>query len=212
MGRHSTGACTTGEVHRIELSYLLRQGFIRKNGKVSGTLSWNSGGSISFESAFTEEERYIRLVYYLESSYSGEKTNHDYKILLTTIPSNLGRGEIIYFVCPATGRRARILYRCYGSPIWKCRAAYHYRIYYESQQCSKYDFHNRRYWTLQKKLETLKKKGVKKLYRGRNTRRMIRVQRLEGKQRYHDYLRWIIVPKSIQKIVKGMGLPSAEYL
>ena len=129
MGRHSTGACTTGEVHRIELSYLLRQGFIRKNGKVSGTLSWNSGGSISFESAFTEEERYIRLVYYLESSYSGEKTNHDYKILLTTIPSNLGRGEIIYFVCPATGRRARILYRCYGSPIWKCRAAYHYRIY-----------------------------------------------------------------------------------
>ena len=212
MGRHSTGACTTSEVRRIELSYLLRQGFIRKGGKVYGTLSWNSGDSISFESSFTEEERYFRLTYNTENSYTNERTHHDYKILLTTILSNLGKGEIIYFVCPATGRRARILYKCYGSPIWKSRTAYQYRIYYDSQQCGKYDFHNRRYWTLQKEIETLNNKRIKKLYRGRYTKRAVRLQRLEGKQRHHDVLRWVIVPKSIQKMVKGMGLPSAEYL
>jgi hypothetical protein len=212
MGRHSTGVCTTGEVHRIELSYLLRQGFIRNHRKVSGTLSWTNGSCISFESSFTDEEKYLRLIYYIQNSYTGEKTNHDYKILLTTIPSNLGKGEIIYFVCPSTGKRARILYRCYGSPIWKCRIAYRYRIYYESQQCSKLDFHNRRYWALEKQIETLNKQVCKKLYRGRYTRQAVRLTRLKVKQLYHDRMRWLIVPQYIQKMVNENGLPNAEGL
>ncbi len=203
MGRNSTGACTTREVIRIELSHLLRQGFIMKNQTISGTLTWTNGSSISFTSSFTDEERYIRLSYYTESGHTGERTHHDYKIQLTTIPSNLGKGEIIYFVCPVTGRRARILYRCYGSLIWKCRTAYQYRIYYESQQCSKLDFHNRRYWALEKELETLHKQVKKNHYRGNYTRLMVRIKRLEGKQKYHDRMRWLIVPQSIQKTVTG---------
>lgn len=212
MGRHSTGACTTGEVIRIELSYLLKQGFIRKNHSISGSLTWTNGSSISFASSFTDEERYIRLSYFIESNYTRERTNHDYKIELTTIPSNLGKGEIIYFVCPITGRRARILYKCYGSQIWKSRDAYKHRIYYESQQCSKLDFHNKRYWTLDKELKILYKRGKKNHYRGNYTRLMVRVKRLEGKRQYHDRMRWLIVPQSIQKMVNGMGLQNAEGL
>jgi hypothetical protein len=179
MERHSTGAFTTGEVGRIELSYLLRQGLIKRGQSVYGSLSWTNGSSISFASSFTEGSRFIRLSYYNENSYSGERTHHDYKIQLTTIPSNLGKGEIIYFVCPSTGRRARILYRCYGSKIWKCRTAHQNRIYYESQQCSKLDLHNIRYWTLEKELDRCYKKSKKKVY--------------------HNYLRWAILPKALLK-------------
>jgi hypothetical protein len=41
---------------------------------------------------------------------------------------------------------------------------------------------------------------------------MVRVKKLEGKQQYHDRLRWIIVPQSIQKMVKGLGLSGANGL
>jgi penicillin V acylase-like amidase (Ntn superfamily) len=39
---------------------------------VAGTLSWTNGSCISFASSFKAEERYLRLSYYLESSYRGK--------------------------------------------------------------------------------------------------------------------------------------------
>jgi hypothetical protein len=179
---------------------------------VFGTLTWTNGGSIQFESKLNEGACFIRLVYNNTNNYSGEVTNHDYKIYLTTIPSNLGKGEVLYFVCPVSGNRRRILYKCYGSLIWKSRKAYKQRIYYHSQFCSKYDYHNTRYWKLTRELETLYIKGKKNHYSGNHTRLMLRVKRLENNQRFHDRMRWLIVPQSIQKMVNEMGLQNAEGL
>jgi hypothetical protein len=212
MGRWSTGAITTGEACRIELSYLLKQGYLRKGKNISGVLSWTNGSSIQFESDLTSDEWFIRVAYQNTNSNSGEKTNHDYKIYLTTISSNLGKGEVLYFICPQSGKRCRILYKCYGSLIWKSRNAYMYRIYYDSQVCSKYDYHNTQYWSITKKLERLYKRGRKNHYRGNYTRLMKRVEQLEYKQKYHDKMRWLIVPQSILKMVNNMGLASAEEL
>jgi hypothetical protein len=83
MGRRLTGAWTTGETVRIELSYLLKHGYIKKNCTISGTLSWTNGRRISITASFTEEERYLRISYITTSNYSGEKSNHDDKIQLT---------------------------------------------------------------------------------------------------------------------------------
>jgi hypothetical protein len=212
MGRWSTGAITTGEVNRIELSYLLRNGYVKKGNHILAGLRWTNGSDILIESKLTDNEAYLRLNYKNTNSYTGEITSHDYKIYLTTIPSNLGKGDVLYFVCPETGRRCRILYKCYSSLIWKSRFAYRHRIYYHTQACSKYDYHNIRYWDISKELETLYKRGKKSHYRGNYTRLMKRVEQLESKQQYHDKMRWLIVPKSIQKMVAGMGLQSAEYL
>ncbi len=41
---------------------------------------------------------------------------------------------------------------------------------------------------------------------------MVRVKKLEGKQQYHDRMRWLMVPRYIQKIVNDNGLPNAEGL
>ena len=161
MGRQSIGAITTGEVTRIELSYLLKKRFLKMGHHVFGTLNWTNGGSIQFESKLNEGDCFIRLVYNNTNSYSGEVTNHDYKVYLTTIPSNLGKGEILYFVCPESGNRCRVLYKCYGSLIWKSRKAYKHRVYYHSQVCSKYDYHNTRYWKITGELQGLYKRGKK---------------------------------------------------
>ena len=97
MGRYSTGAITTGEAIRIELSFLLKHGKIQKGCKILGSIAWNNGSNISFESCYHKEDRYIRLNYTLTKP-TGEEYKLDYKIQLTTIPSNLGRGEIPFFV------------------------------------------------------------------------------------------------------------------
>ncbi len=209
MGRPSTGALTTGEALRIELSYLLKNGYIQKWDHIISGLRWTNGSSIQFESNLETSQPYIRLFYQNTNNYNGEVTNHDYKIELTSIPSNLGRGKILYFICPVTGNRARILYKCYGSLIWKSRKAYNKRIYYSSQQCSKLSYHNTRYWTLEKELERCMERSKKNHYQGNETRLRKRIKLLEEKKNYHDWARWVFLPKAL---LKGLSPTEVKLL
>ena len=202
MGRASTGAVTTGEVTRIELSYLLKHGYLKKDGFTFGRISWTNGSSIQVSSSIDEDEKYIRVRYSLKDGRDGEIK--DYKIYLTSVPSNLGRGEVLYFVCPSSGRRARVLHLCYGSPIFKCRKAYSHRIYYQSQASSRLSYHNDRYWKLDKELNECRDRSRKATYQGKPTKLRERIAYLQAKQDYHDYLRWTILPKSMQKHLPGL--------
>ena len=205
MGRWGTGAITTKEALRIELSYLLRQGFLKK-GFAYGYLSWTNGSNIMIEVHNTKEERFLKLRYCITDNQSGEKENHEDLIQLCTIPSNLGKGEIIYMQCPITGRRARILYKCYGSNIWKSRGAYRNRIYYPSQQCSKNDYHNTRYWALEKELDKCQALSKKKHYQGKETRIRKRIKLLKEQKEYHDWARFAIMANLLQKFKKHNAL------
>jgi hypothetical protein len=209
MGRNSTGAITTGSALRLELSYLLKQGIIPKQGIRTGYLSWTNGSEMYYEIENTSQNQYIRLKY-SNTNYSGEVNDLDYKIQLDSIPSNLGRGRIWYFVCPFTGRKARILYKCYGSLYFKSMKAYQRRIYYSSQISSKLNFNNDRYFDLEKQLEKLRPK--KKSYQGKETRIWKRIRRLEAQLDYHDFLRWDIMPKSVLKYMGGMGISAKDYM
>lgn len=133
MGRWSTGAITTNGAIRLELSYLIKNGYIKKGCNTSASPSWTGGSSINFESFYSNDNPYIRLKYTETVHSTGEESKHDYNIYLESIPSNLGKEEILYFICPDSGRRSRVLYRCYGSKIWKSREAYQNRIYYQTQ-------------------------------------------------------------------------------
>ncbi len=189
MGRWSTGAITTNEALRIELSYLLKNGYIKKGQNISGTLTWTNDSNIGFESLYNNDNLFIRLYYTFTNNRTGEVTNYDYKIHLTTVPSNLGNGDVLYFICPQTARKCRILYKCYGSPIWKSRNAYQHRIYYKTQICSKLYYYTERYFNLEKQFKNLKK-PVKSHYRGKVTRTAINYQRIEGLKNKFDILRW----------------------
>lgn len=193
MGRHSTGSATTSGAMRIELSYLLKKGYIKKDCTITGILSWTNDSRISIESCFTESQKYIRLSYTTTYHNTGEKKDFDYKIYFSTIPSNLGKGEVVYFICPSTGRKARILYKCYGSDIWKSRFAYKKRIYYYSQTQSKHSYNNTRYWEIEKEIEKLYTQNKKKKYRGIKTNWLKRANRLEEKKVYHDDLRYLVL-------------------
>lgn len=187
---------------RIELSYLLKAGFVRKGSQIFGSLKWNNGSTISFESNLTGQNSYIRLYYENKSINTGEVTYHDYKIQITRIPSNLGIGKVLFLVCPVSGKRARILYKCYGSKIFKSRKAYSHRIYYDCQTASKTDYHNTRYWKIEKRLESLYQTTTKSHYRGKETRKQKRIRELETCKSHHDENRFRILKNYMNKITK----------
>lgn len=159
---------TVGEVYRIELKYLLEEEYVKKNTVISGLLSWTDGSSIQFNSNLTAERHYIRLMYRLHSP----DQVIDYKVYLTYVKSNLGKGMVPYMVCPASGRRCRILYRAFGSSIWKARQAYSERLYYESQLWSKNQRMYGQWYLAEKRLRELSQ-GVRNqtTYIGKLTRR-----------------------------------------
>jgi hypothetical protein len=159
---------TVKEVYRIELSYLLEKEYVKKNTVISGLLSWTDGSSIQFYSDLTTERHYIRLMYRLHSP----DQVIDYKVYLTYVKSNLGRGLVPYFICHASGRRCRILYRAFGSSIWKARQSYSERLYYESQLWSKNQRVYGQWYIAEKRLSELSS-GMRKqtTYNGNLTRR-----------------------------------------
>jgi len=95
------------EVKTVSISKLKEWQYLESDSFRSGTITWSRAGeqtgSISIYSSMREEP-YIRL------DYRANNEPVDYKVRLVSVPSNLGRGKIWYFVCPVTGKRCRKLY------------------------------------------------------------------------------------------------------
>ena len=198
MGRRTTGAIHNKGAMRIELSYLLKQGFIKKNCNKFIKLSWSNGNNINLYTCYTNEEKYIRLVYEIYDKKTGEKEEFDYKIQIIEFASNLKKGKVLYFLCPESMNKCRILYYCYGSQKWKSIKAYNNRIYYESQMVSKYDYHNLRYWDIDKQIKEIESGRKSYFYKGKKTKRYLKLKELRKKQKRFDLLRWTLgMPKRL---------------
>ncbi len=97
------------EVKRITISDLRRLGFLKKGcyestGSIRWTRAGSPSGSVSATVTRTDYGGYLKLDYLS----NGEPIS--YRINVEARPSNLGFGEVLYFVCPVTGARCRILY------------------------------------------------------------------------------------------------------
>ncbi|MBO0938207.1 hypothetical protein J2I47_16765 [Fibrella sp. HMF5335] len=180
---------------RIELSYLLKHQFFVRGKDVARSLSWNRNGKPSGDiyvvSHWSKKDTpTLNLMYKTTDRETGEVEQRNDTIYLESVPSNLGKGEVLYFLCPESGQRCRILYRAYDSRIWKSREAYKNRLYYTGQKCSKLDLFNTRYWELDDVIKKIHKERVVETYRGRITRRFARLQELEFKKKCADHMRW----------------------
>jgi hypothetical protein len=207
MGRPSIGAWTVYECLRIELSYLLEHRYLVKGEKRGGIVGWTNqhgkdAGTIGIECSYLNgyDEKYIRLTY-TATDKGGQKTDYNYKIMLVEVDSNLGRGKVLYFACPNTNRKCRILYKADTSEIFKSRDGYNDRLYYDCQHSSKVDKYNNNYWRLDKHLNKIEKttKRGRRTYDGLLTKKACRYSRLHLKQWKMDELRWTLgVPKCLR--------------
>ncbi len=188
MGRNSTGANTVFGINRIEMKDLIKWGYFKRYANKNSTLSWSSGNRISIEVINQPEECSIRLIYTLTDYYTEKKTDIDYKVWIERVPSNLGKGNVLYFICPFTHKKSRILYRAYGSHYFKSREAYNRRIYYDTQLASKLYVLNEKYRTAEAKLEKLymTKRRNQTTFKGQPTKYSLKLQALEKKVEYLD--------------------------
>lgn len=201
MGKDRTGV-TTKEIPKISLSVLLQSGFIQSGAIVKSKYSWTDGNKIGIECHYTNKNQFIRLFYTVSGQHEKQ---YDYQIPLDFVPSNLGKGQVPYFICPEIGKRCRILYRAFGSHKWKCRDAYSKTIFYGSQVCSQFDKFNERYWRLDKQIQSLiSGKRKQSHYKGKLTRRYKHLQELIIKQERANYLRWQPenLPESLNELIK----------
>lgn len=199
MGRYSTGAPIAEASVRLSLTYLIREGFVRQGEYSSGSLNWTNGCSVQIFCVCLDGAKYVQLTY--GATINGETVKHNHKIKLAAIPSNLGKGEVLYFVCPVSGRLCRYLYLSPQTLKFVSREANPARIYYRSQLSSKLDKSNDRYWAIESILKKLGKERHLLKYSGRKTRYALRIERLLKKRARADKLRWsaISMPMKLRR-------------
>jgi hypothetical protein len=178
-------AVTTNSCKRIELAYLKKSKMLVKGQVISSSLSWTCGSSIKITTYYTEEDKYLKLDYIINNDYKVA-----YRIHLAVRPSNLGKGEVLYMVCPFSGSLSRKLYMAYGSTQFKSMGAYNNRIYYRGQLSSSKNY-NDKYWNLLNQLESKPTKRNQTHYNGLPTKRYLREIELEDKLDYFDHKRFL---------------------
>ena len=162
------------EVLQLSITKLKEWKYLNPEQIKSGTITWsrngNTTGSISIKVNTHSEQPFIELDY----KYKDEPRNC--QIQMVSVPSNLGKGLILYFLCPQTNKRCRKLYLIGG--YFLHREAFK-NCMYESQTKSK------KYRQLYKKLgayfksdnlySELYKKNFKKTYAGKPTKKYLRI-------------------------------------
>jgi len=112
----------------------------------------------------------------------------DYEIIIDALPSNLGKGVNLYFICPVCGKRAKILYYCLKTHLFIHRKEYAQRLYYPIQTYGKVERIPQRFEMNDKKLLNLFKQQKKDSFQGQVTRSNVRIQKLIDKRRVLDLL------------------------
>lgn len=110
MAKRSTHPTLFDECKRIELAYLWKRYAMWMPRRLRTALSWTCGGrpAGNIDLVIDTREMYVELDYRY-----GDEPRH-YRVPLVSVPSNLGKGRVWYFLCPQTGRRCRILYGVNG--------------------------------------------------------------------------------------------------
>ena len=158
------------EMKTLRISYLNRNNYLKQGFKTSGIINWVSKGEVT--SSISVSVTNLSINPFITLKYTSKSTPISYNVQLVSIPSNLGKGVIWYFICPATRKRCRKLYLCGG--YFYHRSAFR-GCMYEKQTYS----HNTRWLGKQvdqlfgsdKAYEKIYSKHFKKTYNGRKTKR-----------------------------------------
>ena len=164
------------EVKQISIVDLKRLGYLKPgkiiyNGGIRWTCRGESTGSIGID--VDAVERYARLHY----NVNGKSI--DYRVELETLPSNLGKGVVWYFICPATGKRCRKLYGI--GDYFYSRFAYPDAMYDKQTSSKKWRDFQIVYEVLDMRRDFLKRPYAKPFYNGKPTKRFQRILDREGK-------------------------------
>lgn len=162
------------EARTLSTAFLRDNGYLKPQQWQSGVVTWRRNGekvaSISIAVSTVTLNPYVELDY----AYNGNPVK--YKVGLVSVPSNMGRGIIWYFLCPHTGKRCRKLYLISGY-------FYHREAFtgcmYEKQTQSKFarllDSKYGIVFRTDEIYNQLRQKHFKKYYAGKPTKRYLKL-------------------------------------
>jgi len=174
MPKNSTFPTLFDECKTINISKLKEWGYLHEWQYNSFTITWSRNGeqigAIDCKICNNNESNYIEL------NYKASEKPINYKVQLVTVPSNLGRGVVWYFLCPNTGKRCRKLYLVGG--VFLHREAFRGCMYDKQTQSHKNRVTTRlmgKVFGSDKASEILHSKYFKVYYAGKPTKRYLRI-------------------------------------
>ena len=176
MGRYSSFPTLFDSVLQVSITKLKERGYLEPGVYKGGTLTWSRNGNKTASIGITVDM--ASAPPYIELDYKYGDEPRKYRVRLVSVPSNLGDGEVWYFMCPHTGKRCRILYSVGG---WFLHREAHKGVYYDSQVQSKETRNYMRVvgplFKVDRLYEEMYKPYFKRYYAGVPTKRYARIQK-----------------------------------
>jgi hypothetical protein len=132
MPRYANYPTTVEDCLYVSIKKLKEWNYFKYNGTKSGTISWSRNGEPHSKIGISVTKNDFETFVILDYTVNGEPKN--YKVKIISKPSNLGKGEVLYFVCPNTKKHCRKLYLHSG--YFLHREAFN-SLMYENQIISK---------------------------------------------------------------------------
>ena len=162
------------EVKTVSITFLTKHGYLKPNQLKAGSVHWSRNGenigSISIRVCTHSENLFLEL------DYKCNQVPIKYKVQLVSVPSNLGKGVIWYFVCPRTGKHCRKLYL--ADTYFYHREAFKGCMYEKQTQSKKSRYLDKTlgaYFKTDQLYEQLYKKNFKKQYAGKPTKNYLKL-------------------------------------
>ena len=155
-----------------------RWGYLHASQWKSGIITWSRGeginktiaGRISITVNTNSESGYLEL------DYKHNDKPIKYRVQLVTIPANIGKGRVWFFICPQTGKHCRKLYLAGG--YFFHRTAFTggmYKKQADSKRWREWD----KIFSGETITEQLTKPYFKTHYNGKPTKRYLKIQQIE---------------------------------
>lgn len=174
MPKFPTFPTLYNEALQINISKLKEWGYLDPDQIKSGRLNWSRNGSptgsISIRVNTHSEQPFVEL------DYRYRDAPRNYKVYLTSTPSNLNKGKIWYFLCPQTNKRCRKLYSIDG--YFLHREAFEGCMYETQTKSKKYRQLDKvlgAYFKTDDLYSKLYQKHFKKTYAGKPTKKYLRI-------------------------------------
>jgi hypothetical protein len=107
MGRFANYPTTVEDCLYLSIKKLKEWDYLTNKGTKSGTISWSRNGTPHSKIGIVVTNNDFETSILLDYSVNGEPRK--YKVEVISKPSNLSKGEVLYFVCPNTGKLCRKL-------------------------------------------------------------------------------------------------------
>ena len=176
MSRYSTYPFLFDEAKFISITNLKKWKYLEMNSSKSGTITWSRNGietsSIGIVMKMNDFETLLTV------NYKCNDTDYNYSISLVSVPSNLGKGEVWYFICPFTHKRCRKLHLINERFMHRSNlpsGMYSTQTHSKSWRSMKRVYGS--YFDSEKCYEQLYSKYFKKYYKGKPTKRYLKLMR-----------------------------------